>query len=103
MKMYGGVEVSFIIFNLDSEWCKIFVTAALPRGIDPDTHWIGDCMGPTASLGAVKGKMIPTPTWNRTPTVQPAGDSVSDLLSSYFQANTGKSFQIDAVSFQIPV
>jgi hypothetical protein len=55
-------------------------------------------MGLTADLGAVKWRKIPAPAWNRTPTVQPAGDSFSDFLSSCFQANTGKYLQIDADS-----
>jgi hypothetical protein len=44
----------------------------------PSTHWIGGCLGPTASLDAVEKRKVPASAGNGTPTVQPVAHRYTD-------------------------
>jgi hypothetical protein len=76
MKTYGGsggIALPFLTLAIDGgEWSASRPDRFTPRERAPGIHWIGDWVGPRASLAAVeKKKKSLAPTGNWTPAVQP--------------------------------
>jgi hypothetical protein len=70
MKGHGGVDVQIHIFLTSvlfgREWLASRPGRFTPGERAPDTHWIGDWVGPTAGLD--DAEKILDPTGTRTPT-----------------------------------
>jgi hypothetical protein len=57
MKTHGGVDVQFRVFlasALDGEWSDSRSCRFSLGQRAPDTHWIGECVGPRAGLDDVE-------------------------------------------------
>jgi hypothetical protein len=85
MKTYWGVEVQLLAFltsKLDEdEWSASRTGRFTPRERVPDTHWIGDWMGPRAVLYAVVKRKTYSPHREsnpRTPIAQPVAQGCTD-------------------------
>jgi hypothetical protein len=75
MKTYVEVEVYLHAFLTSAlvgdEWPGSRPNRFTPGERSAGSHWIGGRVGPSAGLDAVAKKIIPTPTWNRTPDIHP--------------------------------
>jgi hypothetical protein len=69
-------------------WVLYFTLRSLyPRNKRWRTHWIGSWVGSRAGLDMVAKRIIPDPTGNRSPTVQPT--DIAELQAILFPALDG--------------
>jgi hypothetical protein len=84
MKSYGAVDVRVYlpILHLDTRgrWSASRLCRFNPRVRAASIHWIGDCIGPRASLHAVEKSLLPPPAGSGTPAVQPLAHRYTEYL-----------------------
>jgi hypothetical protein len=85
MKAYwgsGSIDPPIFTSALDGgEWSASRSGRFTPRERAPDTHWLGDWVGPIVVLDAVVKRKIPSPRREsnlRTPIVQPVAQRYTD-------------------------